>query len=68
MTIILDAMGSDKYPDPEIQGAIDAAREYGEEIMLVGKQEVLEPKLKALNPGSAAGPDSPCPRCAGNGR
>jgi phosphate acyltransferase len=52
MTIILDAMGSDKYPDPELQGAIDAAREFGEEIILVGKQEILEPKLKALEPGS----------------
>ena len=51
MTIILDAMGSDKYPDPEIQGAIDAAREYGEEILLVGQQELIEPRLKALNPG-----------------
>jgi len=52
MTIIVDAMGSDKYPDPELQGAIDAAREFGEEIILVGKQELIEPKLKALNPGS----------------
>lgn len=52
MTIILDAMGSDKYPDPEIQGAIDAAREFGEEIVLVGQQELIEPKLKALSPGS----------------
>ena len=52
MTIILDAMGSDKYPDPEIQGAIDAAREFGEEIILVGKQDLIEPKLKALQPGS----------------
>ena len=52
MTIILDAMGSDKYPDPEIQGAIDAARELGEEIILVGKQELIEPRLKALNPGN----------------
>jgi phosphate acyltransferase len=52
MTIILDAMGSDKYPDPEIQGAIDAARQFGEEIVLVGKQDLIEPKLKALNPGS----------------
>ena len=52
MTIILDAMGSDKFPDPEIQGAIDAAREFGEEIVLVGKQDLIEPKLKALNPGS----------------
>ena len=52
MAIILDAMGSDKYPDPELQGAVDAARDFGEEIVLVGQQELLEPKLKALNPGS----------------
>jgi len=49
MTIILDAMGSDKHPDPEILGAIDASRQFGEEIILVGKQDMIEPKLKALN-------------------
>lgn len=49
MAIILDAMGSDQHPDPEIQGALDASRIYHEEIILVGKQELLEPKLKNLN-------------------
>lgn len=49
MTIILDAMGSDQYPDPEIQGAVDAARIYKEEIILVGKKEILEAKLKVIN-------------------
>lgn len=49
MTIILDAMGSDQHPDPEIQAAIAAAEIYGEEIILVGRKELLEPKLKALN-------------------
>ena len=49
MTIILDAMGSDAYPDPEIQAAVDAAALYKEEIILVGNQTILEPKLKALN-------------------
>ena len=49
MTIILDAMGSDAYPDPEIQAAVDAAALYKEEIILVGNQAILEPKLKALN-------------------
>lgn len=52
MTIILDAMGSDKYPDPEIQGAIDAARQFGEEIVLVGQQEILEPRLKTYSAGA----------------
>lgn len=49
MTIILDAMGSDNYPDPEIQGAVTAAELFGEEIILVGHQDILRPKLEALN-------------------
>ena len=49
MTIVLDAMGSDNYPDPEIQGAIDAAKLLNEEIILVGQQELIEPKLNQLN-------------------
>jgi len=49
MTIVLDAMGSDDYPDPEIQGAIDAAQLLDEEIILVGQQELIEPKLNTLN-------------------
>jgi len=49
MTIILDAMGSDQYPDPEIQAAVTAAEIYGEEIILVGNQSLLEPKLRAAN-------------------
>ena len=50
MTIILDAMGSDSYPDPEIQAAVAAAEELNIEIILVGNKEIIEPKLKALNP------------------
>ena len=49
MTIILDGMGSDAYPDPEIQAAVAAAETYKEEIILVGNQAILEPKLKSLN-------------------
>ncbi len=49
MAIILDAMGSDRFPDPEIIGAIDAAERMGDEVVLVGNQEILEPKLKAAN-------------------
>lgn len=49
MTIVLDAMGSDQYPDPEIQAAVTAAELYGEEIILVGNQALIEPKLRALN-------------------
>ncbi len=49
MTIILDAMGSDQYPDPEIQAAIIAAREFSEEIILVGDENLIAPQLKAQN-------------------
>jgi glycerol-3-phosphate acyltransferase PlsX len=49
MAIILDAMGSDAYPDPEIQAAITAAEKFNLEIILVGNQVMIEPKLKTLN-------------------
>lgn len=52
MAIVLDAMGSDKFPDPEVQAAVQMARETGEEIILVGDTSVVEPKLKALKPGN----------------
>lgn len=51
MSIVLDAMGSDKYPDPEVSAAVEAAKTLGEEIILVGDQSVLEPKLAAINSG-----------------
>lgn len=47
MKIILDAMGTDDYPEPEIFGAIQAAKEDGTEILLVGNEEILSPKLNA---------------------
>ncbi len=46
MRIVLDAMGSDKYPQPEIQAAVEAARLFGDEIILVGQEERLRPGLK----------------------
>jgi len=53
MTLVLDAMGSDQYPDPEIRAAIDCSIEFGEEIILVGNEDILKPKLAAANPGKA---------------
>lgn len=49
MTIILDAMGSDNYPLPEIEGALLAAKELGIEIILVGKKDILNPLLTERN-------------------
>jgi phosphate acyltransferase len=45
MTLVLDAMGSDQYPDPEIRAAIDCSNEFGEEIILVGNEDIVKPKL-----------------------
>ena len=53
MTIILDAMGSDKYPDPEILGAIEAVKILNEPIILVGNEEIIRPKLEQLSPGNS---------------
>ena len=49
MSIILDGMGSDQFPDPEIQASLEAAELFGEEIILAGNKELLEPLLKAKN-------------------
>ena len=48
MRIILDAMGSDSHPEPEVQAAVEAGRQFGDEIILVGHQDLLWPRLKAL--------------------
>ncbi|HTV64564.1 MAG TPA: phosphate acyltransferase PlsX [Bryocella sp.] len=43
--IALDAMGADRAPKPEVEGAILAARHYGVEMVLVGKEEVIRAEL-----------------------
>jgi phosphate acyltransferase len=45
MRIALDAMGSDNYPVPDIEGAILAAREFGESILVVGDERLLTLEL-----------------------
>ena len=44
--IVVDAMGSDKAPEPEIRGAILAARQYDVRVHLVGPEDVLRPILR----------------------
>ena len=44
-TIALDAMGSDRAPKPEVEGAILAARHYDVEVLLVGKEDVIRGEL-----------------------
>ena len=43
--IALDAMGSDRRPNPEIEGAIQAARHFDVRVLLVGPKATLEAEL-----------------------
>jgi glycerol-3-phosphate acyltransferase PlsX len=43
--IALDAMGSDRAPKPEIEGAIQAARQYGVRVLLVGPETLVKAEL-----------------------
>src|SRR6202046_1999691 len=43
--IALDAMGSDRAPKPEIEGAIQAARQYGVRVLLVGPETLVRAEL-----------------------
>ena len=49
MKIIVDAMGGDNAPLAPVQGAIEAAKEYGVEIVLVGQEEAIQTVLKEHN-------------------
>jgi glycerol-3-phosphate acyltransferase PlsX len=50
MTIILDAMGSDNYPDPEIEGSLAAIKLIDDDIILVGDENLINPKINSLSP------------------
>jgi glycerol-3-phosphate acyltransferase PlsX len=50
--IAVDAMGSDRAPKPEIEGAILAAREYDVRVLLIGDETRLRAFL-ADHPGAA---------------
>ncbi len=49
--IALDAMGSDKAPKPEIEGALQASRHHGARVLLVGPEQLLKAEL-ARYPGA----------------
>lgn len=52
MRIVLDAMGSDRHPDPEISAAAKASQIYTDEIFLVGPEELLKSKLSSYSPSA----------------
>ena len=45
-TIALDAMGADRAPKPEVDGAILAARHYDVEVLLVGNEDLIRKELR----------------------
>jgi len=45
MRIALDAMGSDACPVPDVAGAVLAAKEYGDTVVLVGDRPLIEREL-----------------------
>ncbi len=49
MRIILDAMGGDLAPKAPILGALQAAKAYGAQITLVGRQQEIEEVFKQEN-------------------
>jgi glycerol-3-phosphate acyltransferase PlsX len=53
MRIVLDAMGSDDCPEPEVEAAVEAARLFEDEIILAGPEEQLRARLAGLD-GSEA--------------
>jgi glycerol-3-phosphate acyltransferase PlsX len=46
MRIVVDAMGSDNHPGPDVAGAVMAAREFGCEIILVGDESQIQAELE----------------------
>src|SRR5688572_29269370 len=47
--IVVDAMGSDNYPSPDVEGAVMAAREYGVEIILTGDASKIQLVLDSVS-------------------
>ena len=50
MPIVLDAMGSDNFPHPEVEAAYQAAAELDIKIFLVGQEERISPLIAEIPP------------------
>jgi glycerol-3-phosphate acyltransferase PlsX len=55
ITIAVDAMGADRAPQPEVEGAILAARQCDVRVLLVGQEDVVRAEL-AQHPEASALP------------
>ena len=49
MKIIIDAMGGDKGPIEVVKGTIDAVNEYGINVIIVGKEDIIKTELLKYN-------------------
>ena len=54
MRIVVDAMGGDHAPSVVVDGAVQAARDLGLEIILAGRQEEVEPELAGYDTAGLA--------------
>ena len=48
MIILLDAMGGDNAPDANIKGAVAAINQIKADVVLIGKEEVINNRIKEL--------------------
>lgn len=49
MRIVLDAMGSDTHPEPELRAALEAFERWNDPILLTGPEQLLNAKLSTMN-------------------
>ncbi len=62
MKIVVDAMGGDFAPKVNVDGAIDALREYPDmDIILVGPQALVEETISAYGDAGGAGQSARAP-------
>lgn len=54
MRIAVDAMGSDAHPAPDVAGGVQAARETGVTVLLVGDEARIQTELQQHDTGGAA--------------
>lgn len=59
MKIGIDAMGGDHAPEEIVKGAVVAAREYGIEVVLVGKPEAIQAELAKYDTSGLSLPIEP---------
>ena len=48
MRILLDAMGGDNAPDANIKGAVKAINQIEAEVVLIGNEDIINSRIKAL--------------------